>query len=320
MSAEQKIEVRVAAVHDEAEEIRSIEFVSANDTPLPAFTAGAHIDVHLENKVVRQYSLCNSPLERNRYVIGVLREAQGRGGSRAVHQLRIGDLVQISAPKNHFELASEGNSVLIAGGIGVTPILSMAQSLASAGRPFSMHYATRTRSRTPFMDRIRSSNLEKFVSHYWSKEPDGQRLELAGLLSSPGEDDHLYVCGPRSFMDAVIETARDHGWPDARVHYEFFTGEVMRLDSDGTFTVQLASSGKIISVPPEKTVVEALAAEGIEIATSCEQGICGTCLTGVLKGEPDHRDSFLTPQEQACNDKFLPCCSRSKSSLLVIDL
>ena len=320
MSAEQTIEVRVAAVRDEAEDIRSVELVSVDGGLLPAFTAGAHIDVHLGEKVVRQYSLCNSPQEQNRYVIGVLREAKGRGGSRAVHELKVGDRVFVSAPKNHFELNSQGNSLLIAGGIGVTPILSMAESLASAGRPFSMHYATRTRSRTAFMERISSPHLKPFVSHYWSQEPDSQRLDLEDLLRAPAEHDHLYVCGPRNFMDAVIETARNQGWPEVHVHYEFFTGEVVRLDSDGAFTVQIASSGVKISVAPEKTVVEALADAGINVPTSCEQGICGTCLTRVLGGEPDHRDMFLTPQEQACNDKFLPCCSRSKSSLLVVDL
>lgn len=320
MSLAKTLEVRVAAVNEEAEDVRSIELVYPDSSLLPAFSAGAHIDVHLNHKLVRQYSLCNSPEERNRYVIGVLRENEGRGGSRAIHEVKVGDVVRISAPRNHFELAGEGNSVLIAGGIGVTPILSMAHSLATAGRPFSMHYATRTRSRTAFLERIRSSNLAPFVSHYWSKEPTSQRLDLIELLSSPASDDHLYVCGPGRFMDAVIQTAKDRGWPEARIHYEFFTRDVERLDSDNTFAVKLARSGKTISVGSDKTVVEALAEAGVEILTSCEQGICGTCLTRVLEGEPDHRDMFLTPQEQACNNKFLPCCSRSKSSVLVLDL
>jgi vanillate monooxygenase ferredoxin subunit len=320
VSAGPAIEVRVASVREEAEDIRRIEFVAPDGGLLPAFTAGAHIDVHLTEKLVRQYSLCNAPSERHRYVIGVLHDLQGRGGSRAIHALTAGDSVHISAPRNHFELSSTGNSVLVAGGIGITPILCMAQSLASAGRPFSMHYATRTRLRTAFLAQIRSSTFAPFVSHYWSQEPDSRKLDLDQLLRSPEADDHLYVCGPRSFMDAVIQTAREQGWPEARVHCEFFAGDVVRLDTDGTFSVRLASSGKRIAVGPEKTVVEALAEAGVEVPTSCEQGICGTCLTGVLSGEPDHRDTFLTPSERACNDRFLPCCSRSKSSELVLDL
>lgn len=320
MSAPQTIEVRVATVVDEAEDIRSFELIDPAGGLLPPFTAGAHIDVHLTNKVVRQYSLCNDPSERHRYVIGVLHDPQGRGGSRAIHEMKVGDAVRISAPRNHFELSSEGSSLLIAGGIGITPILSMAKCLSGSGRPFSMHYATRTRSRTAFMKQIGSSRYAPSVSHYWSEESDGEKLDLVQLLQSPAADAHLYVCGPRGFMDAVIRTAKDKGWPDACIHHEFFTGEVVALESDETFVVQLASSGKTIRISPEKTVVEALAEAGIELPTSCEQGICGTCVTGVIRGEPDHRDMFLTPEEQARNDKFLPCCSRSKSSVLVLDL
>lgn len=320
MSAEPTITLRVASVREEAEDIRSIELVDPAGGNLPAFTAGAHIDVHLSDKLVRQYSLCNDPSERHRYLIGVLHDPQGRGGSRAIHELKVGDNVTVSPPRNHFELSNDGNSLLVAGGIGITPILCMAQSLASANRPFSMHYATRTRARTAFLETIDAASFAPSVSYYWSQETDGRKLDLATLLQSPKRDDHLYVCGPRSFIDAVIQTATEKGWPQARIHHEFFTGEVVRLDTDEAFTVQLASSGKTIRVFPDKTVVEALAQAGVEIPTSCEQGICGTCLTGVLSGEPDHRDMFLTPQEQACNDKFLPCCSRSKSRVLVLEL
>lgn len=320
MSSELTIKVRVAVASDEAEDIRCLKLVSLDGSLLPAFSAGSHIDVYLSEKIIRQYSLCNAPSERTQYVIAVLRDPQGRGGSAAVHELKVGDEILISAPRNLFELRPEGNSLLVAGGIGITPILSMAQSLAAEGRPFSMHYATRTRKRTAFLEKIRTSAFAPSVSHYWSQEQDGQKLELDHLLRSPKPDDHLYVCGPRHFMDAVIKTATASGWPEGNIHYEFFAGEVMRLDSDEAFSVQIASSGQSISVGPEQTVVEALAAVGIEIQTSCEQGICGTCLTGILRGEPEHRDMFLTAEEQACNDKFLPCCSRSKSRILVLDL
>jgi vanillate O-demethylase ferredoxin subunit len=312
--------LRVASVRNEAEDIRSIELVDPAGGDLPPFAAGAHIDVHLSEKLVRQYSLCNDPSERHRYLIGVLHNPQGRGGSRAIHELKVGDSVRVSVPRNLFELSNDGNSLLVAGGIGITPILSMAQALAGAGRSFSLHYATRTRSRTAFLEAIGAASFAPAVSYYWSQEPDGRKLDLASLLQSPKPDDHLYLCGPRSFMDAVIQTAKEKGWPEGRIHHEFFTCEVARLDTDEAFTVQLASSGKTISVLPDETVVEALAQAGVEIPTSCEQGICGTCLTGVLSGEPDHRDMFLMQQEQACNTKFVPCCSRSKSKVLVLAL
>ena len=213
MSSELTIKVRVAAASYEAEDIRCLELVSLDGSLLPAFSAGSHIDVHLSEKIIRQYSLCNAPSERTQYVIAVLHDPQGRGGSAAVHELKIGDEILISTPRNLFELRPEGNSLLVAGGIGITPILSMAQSLAAAGRPFSMHYATRTRKRTAFLEKIRTSALAPSVSHYWSQEQDGQKLELDHLLRAPKSDDHLYVCGPRHFMDAVIKTATERVIP-----------------------------------------------------------------------------------------------------------
>lgn len=320
MSSVDKVEVRVAAIHEEAEGIRSFELLPAQGRALPPFKAGAHIDVHLNDKLVRQYSLCSDPSDLSRYQIGVLHDPQGRGGSRAVHDLKEGDTVFIGMPRNQFELADDGSSVLVAGGIGITPILSMAHSLVAAGRPFTLHYAARTRPRTAFKARLDEPCFAPFVSYYWSEEADSRKMDLGQLLSAPAADAHLYVCGPRSFMDAAIQAAKQEGWPEERIHYEFFAGDAMRLDSDGAFSVKLASSGRTIKIAADKSVVEALAEAGVEIPTSCEQGICGTCLTGVLGGEPDHRDVFLTPEERALNDKFLPCCSRSKSSLLVLDL
>lgn len=320
MSVGATFTVHVVAVREEAEGIRSIELAAPEGGLLPTFTAGAHIDVHLSENMVRQYSLCNHPQERHRYVIAVMLDPQGRGGSRRIHSLTVGERLRISEPKNFFELSSSGKSLLIAGGIGITPILCMAQSLASVGRTFSMHYAARTRSCTAFSDQIRRSDFAQSVSYYWSREPDGKRLDFAHVLECSGPEDHLYVCGPRGFMEAALQTARAKGWPEQRLHYEFFTGEKVHLDTDSTFSVRLASSGKTFEIAPDKSVVDALAEAGVEIPTSCEQGICGTCLTGVLSGEPDHRDMFLTPEEQARNDKFLPCCSRSKSQELVLDL
>jgi len=316
------IKVTVARKHSEAEDICTFELVGQDGRPLPAFSAGSHVDVHLTGGLTRQYSLCNDPAESHRYLIGVLKDPASRGGSEAMHtQVKEGDTLTISAPKNHFPLAHEARrSLLLAGGIGITPILCMAERLAVAGAEFEMHYCTRSPSRTAFRQRIQASGFAPRVQFHFDDGDAAQKLDLAALLSAPAQGTHLYVCGPKGFMDAVLGTARAKGWPEAQLHYEFFSAEPVRLETDGSFEVTLASSGKVVRVAKDQTVVQALAAAGVEVPTSCEQGVCGTCLTRVISGEPDHRDMYLTPEEQAANQQFLPCCSRAKSAMLVLDL
>ena len=236
-------------------------------------------------------------------------------------QLREGDVLQISAPKNHFALAHEAERhLLVAGGIGVTPILCMAERLEVIGQAFEMHYSARSIDRMAFLDRIETSSFARKVQFHFDDGPQAQRLDIPAVVSQPRADVHIYVCGPKGFMDAVLTNARAQGWPDAQLHYEFFSADVQRSNDDDRFDVQLASTGRVITVVKDQTVVQALAAAGIEVPTSCEQGVCGTCLTRVLEGVPDHRDMFLTRAEQARNDQFLPCCSRSSSPRLVLDL
>lgn len=322
MSSTSTLSVRVARKAVEALDICTFELVDVNGGPLPAFAAGSHVDVQLPGGITRQYSLCNDPKETHRYLIGVLRDPASRGGSKAMHELvQEGQVLQISVPRNHFPLAHEAKrSLLLAGGIGVTPILCMAERLAITGADFEMHYCTRSSERTAFKSRIESSGFASKVKFHFDDGAPGQKLDLAAVLASPQEGLHLYVCGPRGFMDAVLKTAHEQGWPDGQLHYEFFGAEVARSDSDASFEIRLASSGRLVMVPKDKTVTKALAEAGVEILMSCEQGVCGTCLTRVLEGVPDHRDSYLTPEEQAANDQFLPCCSRSKTPLLVLDL
>jgi vanillate O-demethylase ferredoxin subunit len=316
------LKVRVARKANEALDICTFELVSVDGHALPAFSAGSHIDVQVPGGLTRQYSLCNDPAETHRYLIGVLKDPATRGGSKAMHeQLNEGDELEISAPKNHFPLAHDSKrSLLLAGGIGVTPILCMAERLAQIGADFEMHYCTRSQERTAFHGRIQASGFAPKVAFHFDDGAAEQKLELAKLLASPQTGTHLYVCGPKGFMDAVLGTARGAGWPESQLHYEFFSAEPVKSDADGSFEVKLASSGRVVVVPKDKTVVQALADAGIEVQTSCEQGVCGTCLTRVLEGEPDHRDMYLTPEEQAANDQFLPCCSRAKSAMLVLDL
>ncbi len=322
MSSATSFQVQVAAKLVEAQDICTFELVHTGGGALPAFSAGSHIDVQLPGDVTRQYSLCNDPRDTHRYLIGVLRDPSSRGGSEAMHaQVQVGQTLTISAPKNHFAMAHDAQrSLLLAGGIGITPLLCMAERLAQTGAAFEMHYSTRSRARTAFASRIESSAFAPQVHFHFDDGAPEQKLDIAALLSTPQAGTHLYVCGPKGFMDAVLSTARTQAWPESQLHYEFFSAEVPTTDADAPFEVQLASSGRIVVVPKNKTVIQALCDAGVDVLTSCEQGVCGTCLTRVLSGTPDHRDQYLTPEEQAHNDQFLPCCSRAKSLRLVVDL
>ena len=323
MSTVSLLSVRVTRKTAETADICTFELVAESGGPLPSFSAGAHIDVQVPGtNITRQYSLCNDPQESHRYLIGVLRDPASRGGSVAMHEtIQEGQILQISTPKNHFPLAHEArHSLLLAGGIGVTPILCMAERLANSGSTFEMHYCTRSRDHMAFHERIDKARFAEHVQLHFDDGEVAQKLDLAKVLRAPAAGVHLYVCGPKGFMDAVLGHARTQGWPENQLHYEFFSAEVAKSSADASFEVKLASSGRIIRVPPDQTVTQALSAAGVDVPTSCEQGVCGTCLTRVLEGIPDHKDMYLTPEEQAANDQFTPCCSRSKSAMLVLDL
>jgi len=319
------LNVRVLRKAAEAVDIATFELAAEDGGPLPAFSAGAHVDVHLataQGPLVRQYSLCNDPQETHRYLIGVLRDPASRGGSAAMHaQVAEGQRLQISPPKNHFPLAHGATRhLLLAGGIGITPLLCMAERLAATGADFALHYCTRSRERTAFAGRIAASDFAGRVQHHYDDGPAAQQLTLAAVLGAPRAGEHVYVCGPKGFMDAVLGAARAAGWPEAQLHHEYFGADAAPQAGDRAFEVQLASSGRVVPVAADQTVVQALAAVGVAVMTSCEQGVCGTCLTRVLAGDCDHRDLYLTPEEQAAQDQFLPCCSRARSARLVLDL
>jgi vanillate O-demethylase ferredoxin subunit len=313
--------VRIAAKVMEARDIYSFDLVAADGEPLQRFSAGAHIDVHLPAGLVRQYSLCNNPTETQRYQIAVLRDANSRGGSAAMHALQVGQTIDISAPKNHFPLVHDAHhSVLLAGGIGITPLLCMAEQLANLGASFELHYCTRSVDHAAFSRRIGSSSFADRVHAHHDDGPQTQKLDLATMLASPDNGNHLYVCGPSGFMDWVLESARIAGWLEECLHREYFAAAPVDTRGDGSFEVQIASTGKLIRVEADQTVIAALSAHGIKVPTSCEQGVCGACVTQVLEGTPEHRDMYLTPEEQARGDQFTPCCSRSRSPTLVLDL
>jgi len=309
--------VRIAAKEAVAQDVCALTLVAADGGALPSFTAGAHVDVHLPGGLVRQYSLCNDPAETHRYVLGVLLEADSRGGSKAVHeQLEPGQTLQVGTPRNNFPLRPGHRSLLIAGGIGITPILAMARQLASEVADFELHYAASSLARMAFRAQIEASAWAGSAHLHVGDA----RLDVERLLRAQDADVHVYVCGPRRLIDAVANAAGHLDWPDERVHREFFVGaKAVAPRHDGAFLIELRS-GRVIPVAAGQTAAQALTAAGVALLTSCEQGVCGTCLTRVLDGVPEHRDLYLTAEEQAANDQFTPCCSRALSPRLVLDL
>jgi len=316
------IAVRVARKRSEALGICSFELVADDGRALPPFSAGAHVDVHLPGGPTRPYSLCGSPADTRSYRIAVLRERESRGGSAALHErVQEGERLEIGAPRNLFALAPGADShLLLAGGIGITPLLAMAEQLTRDGAPFQLHYCARSREHAAFVDAIARSGYASAVSFHFSEGEGAQRLDIPALLARRRPGQHLYACGPARFMDAVLDAARAHGWPEDSVHHEVFNAAPATSGAEGAFEVELKQSGRVVAVPAGCTIVHALADAGVVIPTSCEQGICGTCLTNVLSGTPDHRDQYLTEEEQAAGQLILPCCSRAKSARLVLEL
>jgi ferredoxin-NADP reductase len=317
-----RLSVRVSARVQETSDIVRFELVAADGGALPPFAAGAHIELFLRRAMVRRYSLCNNPSETRRYVIAVLRAPQSRGGSQLMHQqVRVGDVLEISTPLNHFPMhGGEGESLLLAGGIGITPLLAMAEHLADRGAPFHLHYRARSRAAMAFAGQLEQSRFAAQCTLHLSDGPPAQLLDLRAVLSDPAPDRHLYVCGPKGFMDTVLETAAALGWHPDHLHREYFAGEVITAPTDQGFEVHAVRSNRMIPIASDQTVLQGLAAAGIDVPRSCEQGVCGTCLTRVLGGEPLHRDLFLSAAQRASNDWMLPCCSRARTPVLVLDV
>ncbi|MCQ4159888.1 PDR/VanB family oxidoreductase [Roseomonas sp. GC11] len=317
---EQTLNVLIARREEQAEGIVVLDLVAPDGTPLPAFEAGAHLDVHVGPGLVRQYSLCGSPADTARYRLGILLDPASRGGSAAIHRaFHAGRQVTVSRPRNNFPLsAGAAHSVLIGGGIGVTPILAMAHHLERAGQSFSVHYCARERGKAAFLKELAEAPYHARVHLHFDDEAEAQRFIPARDLPEPAPGTHLYVCGPAGFMDWVIAEAGKAGHAATNIHREYFKAEADM--AGGAFEVVLSASGRTVPVPAGSSIVQALAGAGVKIALSCEQGVCGTCLCTVLEGIPDHRDVYLTEEEKAANDQILLCCSRAKTPRLVLDL
>ena len=313
--------VRLHAIVLQAEAIASFEFRDPQGRELPPFTAGAHVEVHIRPGCVRQYSLCNDPRERHRYVVAVLREEGGRGGSAAMHDdLRIGQALTLGAPRNFFPLSRDASRhLLVAGGIGVTPMMAMAAELEAQGREFFLHYCTRSPGRTAFRDRLEAlAAAGRAKLHHDGGDPSCG-LDLATLLTDHAPGTHLYYCGPPGFMRAAA-AASSH-WPPGTVHFEHFTAPARAAEgapANTPFRIRLTRTKAELDVPAEKSIVDVLVENDVFIETSCREGYCGTCLTRYTGGEPEHRDTVLDDDDR--KEFVLVCCARSRTPLLELDL
>jgi vanillate O-demethylase ferredoxin subunit len=313
----ERLRLRLHAISFETASVRVFDLRDPDGRVLPAFTPGAHVDVRLNGDLVRSYSLIGDPADGRRYLLGVQRDLQSRGGSQYLHdQARVGDLIKVSHPINRFPLVEDAAlTVFVAGGIGITPILPMAERLAGLGRAFALHYGGRNRGAAPFQTRI-ASHGDK-VRLAFSREAGGSRLDIAAIVGAAPAEAELYCCGPRGMLDAFA--AATSGRDLARIHVEHFSAAEPAA-VEGGFEVVLARTGRTISVPPGMTILDTLLAAGLDPPCSCLEGVCGQCETRVIEGVPDHRDRVLSPQERAANNTMMLCCSGSKSARLVLDM
>lgn len=319
MAGADRMTLEVSGARCEARDVLWLELRDPQGRELPAFTAGAHLEVHLANGLVRHYSLCNDPAERDRYCLGVGLSRDSRGGSKYIHeQLRVGATLSVTAPRNNFPLElAASESVFIAGGIGITPIMAMIRACAAARRPWRLVYCARNRQRCAFYEELCALAPDRCRFHF-DDEQDGRVLDAAAVLGGIPAEAHLYTCGPAPLMKAVEAAAADRA-PD-RVHFEWFTAAAADTSADLPFTVVLRNSGTRYEVPPGRSILEVLEDHDAGVPYSCREGLCATCRTTVLAGEVDHRDKVLSAAERATNKEMMICVSRARSAVLELEL
>ena len=300
-----------------ADGIHLFEFRDTDGKPLPEFSAGAHIAIQVPGGLLRKYSLCNDPTERDRYLVAVKREVNGRGGSaNLIDKVKTGDTLMVAAPVNDFGLPPRAQDFLfIAGGIGITPIMAMIREVHAQNKRFRLFYCTRSPETTAFRDELSAPEFKDNVTIHYDGGDPACSLDLKPILAERKNREHMYCCGPRPLMEAV-RAMTDH-WSSAAVHFEAFSEAETHKPTDKPFKVRLAHSGAVIDVPTTKTILEALREHGLEVPSSCETGTCGTCRTKMLAGQADHRDLVLAEHERA--DNIMICVSRAKSDEITID-
>ncbi|MCM2457866.1 oxidoreductase [Rhizobium sp. CG4] len=313
-------DIVITAIDEEADGIRSFRLESTDGEPFAASPAGAHIDIHLPDGLVRQYSLCNDPAETNFYRIAIKRETQSRGGSQWFHEAaHIGAKLKMGASRSLLSVSSKAERhILLAGGIGITPLYSMAMHFLTAGKPFELHYFAHSKERAAFFEVLSSGAFADHVHFHFGLETAALAPVLDGIFAQRGSGSHLYMCGPGPFMDHV-RTQASRLWAETEIHEERFSGAAAPENAD-SFRVVLARSGTTIDVPTNRSILDVLMANGHDIEHSCEQGFCGSCMTALLEGEAEHRDTFLTPEEIASGQWIMPCVSRAKTAQLTLDL
>ena len=314
---------RVDGRADVADGVVALDIVATNGRDLPAWTAGSHIDLLLPDasgdRLERQYSLCSDPADRSRYRVAVLREDVGRGGSALVHGgVAVGDTIRIRGPRNHFGYEPDAAQpvIFVAGGIGITPFVSMAASADAAGVDFRLFYAGRSTRTMAFAEELRArydDRMEVFAAD------EGRRLDIRSVVDALAEGTALYCCGPKRLLESVEAAWGDR--PEELLHVEHFEAkEFGEPVWQAPFEIELALTGVTAEVPLDRSILDVVEEQGVLVVSSCRKGTCGTCETPVLEGEIEHRDSVLTPGEQAAGDTMMICVSRAAGPLLVLDL
>jgi len=323
---QETFEVLVERRMQGAARIVTLELAPVAGAALPPWTAGAHIDVQSHDgagrPVQRQYSLCGDEGDAH-WCIAVLDAPGARGGARWLHAAATqGRRLRVSAPRNNFRLHDgSAPALLVAGGIGITPILAMARALHRRGVHFHLHYYARSAASAVFLQALAEAPFAAQATVSLDEAPAAERQPISRIFDGAVRGTQLYVCGPFGFMDAVTREATQRGLAPTDIHRELFASvEPETVSENRSFELEIRSSGQVVTVGPDMTAVDALARAGIEVVVSCEQGLCGSCLTRVVDGLPEHRDQFLLPEEQARNDCFTPCCSRARTGRLVLDL
>jgi len=314
------LNLKISSIELVAEDVLTIELEPIDDNLLPNYKPGSHIDIHISSNLIRKYSICTKDLSQEKYRLAILREQNSKGGSAKIFKdFKLNQIIKTSMPICNFNLeSSDKKSYLFAGGIGITPILSMAYALDYKGANFELYYFCRSKGKAAFYKEIVDSKFSNNTYVYFDSDTKGIRFQKEKLLQGLAVDTHIYICGPTGFMDFIKTQAIDCGYSSSQIHTEYFKSNVEK--NGASFKVYAKKSGLSIDVLENQTIAQALHSIGIKVELSCEHGVCGTCLTPVLEGIPEHRDLYQTEEEKEKNLFITPCCSRARTNSLVLNI